>query len=87
LGIKSIRKGLKTLPITQVDNVQWHGWPHQPAGQKPNKNARLYRFLLRADKSLDSRPPKWATDGSNIHTADFGNLRFWAWVDDVKQAT
>jgi hypothetical protein len=37
------------------------------------------------DKSLDPRPPKWATDGSDIHTADFGNLRFWARVEDVKQ--
>lgn len=38
------------------------------------------------DKSLDSRPHKWATDGSNVHTVDFGNLRFWARVRDVKHA-
>ncbi len=31
LDTKSIRKGLKPLPITQVDKVRWHGWPHQPA--------------------------------------------------------
>lgn len=29
------------------------------------------------DKSLDSKPPTWATDGSNIHTCDIGGLRFY----------
>jgi spore germination cell wall hydrolase CwlJ-like protein len=29
------------------------------------------------DKSLDSSPPTWATDGSMIHLADIGNLHFY----------
>jgi YVTN family beta-propeller protein len=47
--MKSIIKGSKTLPITQVGKVRWHGWPHTPALQKSSKNARLYRFSLRAN--------------------------------------
>lgn len=29
------------------------------------------------DKSLDSNPPKWATDGSMTHTADIGDFHFY----------
>ncbi len=46
--MKSIIKGSKTLPITQVGEVRWHGWPHPPALQKSSKTACLYRFLHRA---------------------------------------
>ncbi len=30
------------------------------------------------DKSLDNNPPTWAIDGSTVHTADIGNLHFYA---------
>ena len=29
------------------------------------------------DASLDSNPPKWATDGSNVKTVELGRLRFY----------
>ncbi len=29
------------------------------------------------DTSLDSDPPKWATDGSNVHTITLGGLNFY----------
>lgn len=29
------------------------------------------------DMSLDSKPPKWATDGSNVKTVDYGRLHFY----------
>jgi len=48
LGMKSITKGLKTLPITQVDKVRWREWPDGPILQKSSKTARVHRFLLRA---------------------------------------
>jgi len=38
------------------------------------------------DKSLDTHPPKWATDGSNIHTADLGHLHFYERKQDVQEA-
>src|ERR1039458_10334594 len=46
--MKSATKGRKTLAITHVDKVRWHGWTQNPVRQKSSKNARLYRFLLRA---------------------------------------
>jgi N-acetylmuramoyl-L-alanine amidase len=29
------------------------------------------------DKSLDTDPPKWSTDGSFVHVTNVGNLRFF----------
>ena len=29
------------------------------------------------DKSLDSSPPGWATDGSQIHKVDLGDFHFY----------
>jgi hypothetical protein len=54
--MKSITKGLKTLPIAQVDKLRSMGGP-QPVLQKSSKSARVYRFLLRAENSnLKYRP-------------------------------
>jgi hypothetical protein len=35
--MKNIIKGSKTLPITQVDKVRWHGWPHRRPYRNPAK--------------------------------------------------
>jgi N-acetylmuramoyl-L-alanine amidase len=32
------------------------------------------------DCSLDSDPPSWSYDGSNVHTVDFGRLHFYRLV-------
>ena len=48
VGCKTTTKGRKTLATTHVDKVQWHGWTQQAIRQKPNKNAHVYEFLLRA---------------------------------------
>ncbi len=42
-------------------------------GQDPTSGA-VYYF----DRSLDNNPPVWAIDGSTVHTADIGNLHFYA---------
>ena len=47
--VKITTKGWKTLATTHVDKVQWHGWAQQPVRQKSSKNARVYKFLLRAN--------------------------------------
>ena len=52
--VKITTKGWKTLATTHVDKVQWHGWAQQPVRQKSSKNARVYKFLLRADKWFPS---------------------------------
>src|SRR6266404_6392702 len=41
-------KGLKTLPIMPVDRCGGLAGPYRTVLQKSNKNARVYRFLLRA---------------------------------------
>ena len=35
--MKSITKGLKTLPRTRVDKIRWRGWPRQPTDKNPAK--------------------------------------------------
>jgi N-acetylmuramoyl-L-alanine amidase len=39
------------------------------------------------DRSLDTHPPKWATDGSNVHTVDVGHLHFYERKQDIPHST
>jgi hypothetical protein len=41
-------------------------------GTDPTSGATSY-----FDRSLDSNPPSWATDGGMMHTCDIGNLHFY----------
>lgn len=47
-------------------------FPDLPIIPDPTSGATSY-----FDSSMDSKPPYWATDGSNIHTVDIGRLHFW----------
>lgn len=44
----------------------------QPITADPTHGAVSY-----FDMSLDTDPPKWATDGSFVHTCDWGRLHFY----------
>ena len=71
VGCKTTTKGRKTLATTHVDKVQWHGWTQQAIRQKPNKNAHVYEFLLRADYPFAVKSRSKSYERSPGETADF----------------
>ena len=49
-----------------------HGWTQQAIRQRPNKNTRVYEFLLRAKKTVRFKPPDHAGKAEVIKTRAVG---------------
>lgn len=74
--------GLSTDPnLRKYPNLAFAPWPealaaaeavYAGAGPDPTGGAVDYY-----DKSLDSNPPSWATDGSLVHACDLGSFHFF----------
>ncbi len=64
----------RTAGHGQVRSSVSAGRDHRTLETGDPTSGAVYYF----DKSLDNNPPAWAIDGSTVHTADIGNLHFYA---------